>query len=71
MIRIGKDQVVIEIETSFPESEIEEIAKALTALLIGIDDGMLVKEEISTISLLLESLYPSYEQLRKIREDAV
>lgn len=65
MVQIEKDRIIIEINTSTPCEDLEDINKALVDSIYCMDERLLDKSAVMPLLILIKELQPTWEQLKK------
>lgn len=65
MVVIEKDKIKIEINTSTPCEDLENINKALIDCIYRMDSEMVDQKTINPLLILIKELQPTWEQLKE------
>ena len=68
MVELKEKELIIRIETDYPEEDLKEFQGAIIYALEGMDDESLCHNSIYPIFTLLRALLPDEDQLKKLRK---
>lgn len=68
MVELKEKELIIRIETDYPEEDLKEFQDAIIYALEGMDDEFLHRNSIYPIFTLLRALLPDEDQLKKLRK---
>lgn len=68
MVELKEKELIIRIETDYPEEDLKEFQGAIIYALEGMGDEFLHHNSICPIFTLLRALLPDEDQLKKLRK---
>ena len=68
MVELNQHELLIRIDTDYPEEDLKEFQGAIIYALEGMDDEFLHHNSIYPIFTLLRALLPDEDQLKKLRK---